>query len=405
MKNRNEYLNKLVNWKDQRVIKVITGVRRCGKSSLLMLFKDYLEKSSINADQIIFMNFESMKYVDILDYKALYKTISEKIMDNEKKTYILLDEIQLVEGWERCINGLMVDYNVDLYLTGSNSYMLSSELATLLSGRYVEIKMLPLSFKEFLEFSEIKMDDRQNLLIERFEKFFRYGGLPSVTLFDDDESLTNELLSGIYNTVVMKDIIQKNNVRDPALLDSLIRFLAVNVGSIVSTKKISDYLTSAGRKTTPETIDNYLRMTESSFIIYKVNRYDLKGKMHLKTLEKYYLVDTGLRYLLAGTKYLDEGHVLENIVYLELIRREYDVSIGKIGDLEVDFIASKPSEKIYVQVSMTMSDDKTLMRELKPLQALDDNYPKYIITKDNNTFGDVDGIKVINIIDFLLEDY
>lgn len=405
MKNRNEYLNKLVSWKDKKVIKVITGVRRCGKSSLLMLYKDYLEKSSINTEQIIFMNFESMKYVDILDYKALYKAIAEKIKDNEKKTYILLDEIQLVEGWERCINGLMVDYNVDLYLTGSNSYMLSSELATLLSGRYVEIKMLPLSFKEFLEFSEIKMDDRQNLLKERFEKFFRYGGLPSVTLFDDDESLTNELLSGIYNTVVMKDIIQKNNVRDPALLDSLIRFLAANVGSIVSTKKISDYLTSAGRKTTPETIDNYLRMAESSFIIYKVNRYDLKGKMHLKTLEKYYLVDTGLRYLLAGTKFLDEGHVLENIVYLELIRREYDVSIGKIGDLEVDFIASKPSEKIYVQVSMTMSDDKTLKRELKPLQALDDNYPKYIITKDNNTFGDIDGIKVINIIDFLLEDY
>lgn len=405
MKSRNQYLNKLVRWKDKQVIKVITGVRRCGKSSLLMLYKNYLEKSNVSDDYIVFMNFESMKYADILDYKSLYTTITKEIKDQENKTYILLDEIQLVDGWERCINGLLVDYNVDIYLTGSNSYMLSSELATLLSGRYVEIKMLPLSFKEFLDFSEIKTYNNHQLIEKRFDSFFRYGGLPSVTLFDDDENLTNELLIGIYNTVVMKDIIQKNSVRDPALLDSLIRFLAANIGNIVSSKKISDYLTSAGRKTTSETIDNYISMVISSFIIYKVNRYDMKGKMHLKTLEKYYLVDTGIRYLLAGSKFIDEGFVLENIVYLELIRREYHVSIGKIGELEVDFIATKTTEKIYVQVSLTISEDKTRERELKPLLVINDNYPKYIITKDKITFEDIEGIHVINIIDYLLEDY
>jgi uncharacterized protein len=261
MKSRNQYLNKLVKWKDKQVIKVITGVRRCGKSSLLMLYKDYLESTNVSDEHIVFMNFESMKYMDILDYKSLYTTITKEIKtkDNktkDNKTYILLDEIQLVAGWEKCINGLLVDYNVDIYLTGSNSYMLSSELATLLSGRYVEIKMLPLSFKEFLDFSTIKTDASQTVIEKQFDRFFRYGGLPAVALYDEDETLTNELLIGIYNTVVMKDIIQKNNVRDPALLDSLIRFLAANVGNIVSSKKISDYLTSAGRKTTSETIDN-----------------------------------------------------------------------------------------------------------------------------------------------------
>ncbi len=404
MKNRDLYLNKLVNWKDKKVIKVITGVRRCGKSSLLMLFKAHLEKSGIVKNNIVFINFESMAYADISDYKELYKSIVEKITDPTSKTYILLDELQLVDGWERCVNGLTVDYDVDIYLTGSNSYMLSSELATLLSGRYVDIKMLPLSFREYLDFSEIEPDANRSVIDHRFDRFFRHGGLPAVALYDDNEDITNELLMGIYNTVVMKDIIQRNSVRDPSLLDNLIRFIAANVGNVVSTKKISDYLTSAGRKTTSDTIDNYLRMVENSFVAYKVNRYDMKGKLFLKTFEKYYLVDTGIRYLLAGAKNIDEGHVLENIVYLELLRRGYQVAIGKIGELEVDFVATKNMEKLYIQVSWTISDEGTREREVKPLMAIRDNYPKLIITRDKVAFNDIEGILVINIVDFLLED-
>lgn len=404
MKNRDQYLNKLVSWKDKQVIKVITGVRRCGKSSLLILFKAYLEKTGVVDGSVIFMNFESMKYTDIKNYKELYQSIIAKMTDTSRKTYILLDEIQLVEGWERCINGLTVDHDVDIYLTGSNSYMLSSELATLLSGRYVEIKMLPLSFGEYLDFSDVKRSDHRSVIENRFDRFFRHGGLPAVALYDDNEDITNELLMGIYNTVVMKDIIQKNSVRDPALLDSLIRFIAANVGNIVSTRKISDYLTSAGRKTTSDTIDNYLRMVESSFIAYKVNRYDMKGKLYLKTLEKYYLVDTGIRYLLTGTRHMDEGHVLENIVYLELVRRGYQIAIGKIGELEVDFIATSTKEKLYVQVSLTISHEGTKNREVKPLMAIRDNYPKLLITRDQVVFDDIEGIHVINVIDFLLEE-
>jgi len=402
MKNRPQYLDKLISWRNKDVIKVITGVRRCGKSSLLLLYKTDLINAGISEDQVIFMNFESMRYSDVKDYKDLYDEIFKKL-NTDKKYYILLDEVQLVDGWERCVNGLMVDHDVDIYLTGSNSYLLSSELSTLLSGRYVELKMLPLSFKEYLDFSEVTDLSKTSEIKLRFERFVRYGGLPSIVLYNDTEDITNDLLSGIYNTVVMKDIIQRNSVRDPSLLDSLIRFIAANVGNIVSTKKISDYLTSAGRKTTSDTIDNYLRMIESSFIAYKVNRYDLKGKLYLKTLEKYYLVDSGLRYHLAGARNIDEGHVLENVVYLELIRRGYQVAIGKIGDLEVDFIATKNTEVLYVQVSLSIVDEKTRARELKPFKLIKDNYSKILITKDDVFFDDIDGIKVANVIDFLLE--
>ena len=298
------------------------------------------------------------------------------------------------------INAFLVDANVDIYITGSNAYLLSSEISTLLSGRYVEIKMQPLSFKEYLDFTQT---DKGGNLEEKFNQYLRYGGLPTVVELLDNPDTIGPFLEGIYNTVLMKDVIERNGVRDAALLESILKFIAANVGSIVSTKKISDYLTSSGRKTTSDTIDSYLKMLENAFIIYRANRYDLKGKMFLKTLEKYYIVDMGIRNQLTGLRNTDYGHVLENIIYLELLRRGYEVTIGKIGTLEVDFVATKADEKIYYQICATILDEKTRERELRPLESIADNYPKYILTMDRSIFNDYSGIKVKNIMDFLLE--
>jgi len=400
MKNRDIYLSQLIKFKNKSLIKVITGLRRSGKSTLLSLFENHLIESGIKKNQIIRMNFESFDFNEIVSYKELYSYINSKIIDKNKKYYILLDEVQQVSSWEKVINSFLVDANVDIYLTGSNAYLLSSELSTLLSGRYVEIKMQPLSFKEYLNFIE---SDKESTIQEKFNQYLEYGGLPTVVELLDNKDTIGPFLEGIYNTVIMKDVIERNEVRDAALLESLLKFIAANIGSIVSTKKISDYLTSSGRKTTSDTIDNYLKMLENAFIIYKANRYDLKGKMFLKTLEKYYIVDMGIRNKLTGLRNTDYGHVLENIVYLELLRRGYDISIGKIGTLEVDFVATKPSEKIYYQVCATIMDDKTRERELRPLKSISDNYPKYILTMDQTVFNDYSGIKVKNIIDFLMQ--
>lgn len=400
MKNRDIYLSQIIKFKNKSLIKVITGLRRSGKSTLLSLFENHLIESGIKKNQIIRMNFESFDFDEIVSYKELYSYINSKIIDKNKKYYILLDEVQQVSSWEKVINSFLVDANVDIYLTGSNAYLLSSELSTLLSGRYVEIKMQPLSFKEYLNFIE---SDKESTIQEKFNHYLEYGGLPTVVELLDNKDTIGPFLEGIYNTVIMKDVIERNEVRDAALLESLLKFIAANIGSIVSTKKISDYLTSSGRKTTSDTIDNYLKMLENAFIIYKANRYDLKGKMFLKTLEKYYIVDMGIRNKLTGLRNTDYGHVLENIVYLELLRRGYDISIGKIGTLEVDFVATKPSEKIYYQVCATIMDDKTRERELRPLKSISDNYPKYILTMDQTVFNDYSGIKVKNIIDFLMQ--
>jgi len=400
MKNRDLYLNQLIKFKDKKLIKVITGLRRSGKSTLLSLFENYLIASSVTKDHIIRMNFESFEFDDITTYKELHAYIKDHIIDKNEKHYILLDEVQQVSSWEKVINSFLVDANVDIYITGSNAYLLSSELSTLLSGRYVEIKMQPLSFKEYLNFLE---SDNESNLLEIFNQYIQYGGLPTVVELLDNPDIIGPFLEGIYNTVLMKDVVERNGVRDAALLESILKFIAANIGSIVSTKKISDYLTSSGRKTTSETIDNYLKMLENAFIIYKANRYDLKGKMFLKTLEKYYIVDTGIRNQFTGLRNTDYGHVLENIVYLELLRRGYNVTIGKIGSLEVDFVATKPDEKIYYQVSATIMDEQTRERELRSLESISDNYPKYILTMDQTVFNDYSGIKVINIIDFLIE--
>lgn len=400
MKKRDLYLTQLIYLKDKSLIKVITGIRRCGKSTLLLLFEEYLLTSGISKDHIIRINFEIFEFDNIKKYKDLHVYIKSKITNKEEKYYILLDEVQQVESWEKVINSFYVDYNVDIYITGSNAYLLSSEISTLLSGRYVEIKMLPLSFKEYLEFSNFNSNSDVN---EFFNDYLEFGGLPTVIELKEHPNIIFQFLSGIYNTVIIKDVVQRNNIRDVALLESVLKFIAANIGNIVSTKKISDYLISNGRKTTSDTIDNYLKMLENAFIIYRVNRYDLKGKLFLKTLEKYYIVDIGIRNELTGLRNTDYGNVLENIIYFELLRRGYDVAIGKIGSLEVDFVATKLTEKIYYQISASIMDEVTRKRELRSLQAIDDSYTKVILTMDRSIYSDFEGIKIINIIDFLIE--
>jgi predicted AAA+ superfamily ATPase len=401
MKNRDLYLTQLVQFKDKPLIKVVTGIRRCGKSTLLSLFEEHLRSSGVRDDHIIRMNFEAFEFDEITTYVHLYNYINNRMTIPNQKYYIILDEVQQVESWEKAINSFLVDSDVDVYITGSNAYLLSSELSTLLSGRYVEIKMLPLSFKEYLDFTDFEKGNNVDAI---FKDYLEFGGLPTVVELKDHPDTIAPFLSGIYNTVIMKDVVQRNHVRDAALLESVLKFIAANIGSIVSTKKISDYLTSSGRKTTSDTIDNYLKMLENAFIIYRANRYDLKGKLFLKTLEKFYMVDIGLRNQLTGLRNTDYGHVLENIIYLELLRRGYAVAIGKIGTLEVDFVATKSNIKIYYQVSASIIDDATRQRELKPLQSITDHYPKIILTMDNTLYSDFEGIKIINILEFLLND-
>ena len=398
MKSRDIYLNKLVNFKDKPLIKVITGIRRCGKSTLLDLFEEYLLNNGIKKENIIHMNFEDLLYDEIKDYKDLNKYIKEKILDNDKK-YIILDEIQQISNWEKAINSFLVTLNCDIYITGSNAYLLSSEISTLLSGRYVEIKMLPLSFKEYLEFNNYNTKEN---LEEHFNDYLLYGGLPIVSYVHDKSAIRN-ILSGIFNTVIIKDVSKRNAIRDITLLENLIRYIAQNVGSPISSRNISNYLNSARRKTSTETIDNYLKMLENAFIIYKANRFDIKGKMYLKTLEKYYIVDTGIRNELLSFKDGDYGHMLENLIYIELLRRGYDVAVGKIDNLEVDFVAQNYDEKIYYQVSASILDENTKKRELNPFDHIPDHYEKVILTMDKTPIKDFNGIKNINIIDFLLQ--
>lgn len=399
MKKRDLYLHQLIRFQDKPLIKVITGIRRCGKSTLLALYDEYLLGTGIPADHIIRMNFESLEYDEITGYKQLYAYVSAKMSADRKRYYLLLDEVQQVESWEKAVNSFLVDFNVDICITGSNAHLLSSELSTLLSGRYVEIKMQPLSFSEYLEFND---DTGAHDPPALFEAYLKYGGLPAVVELIDHPETIAPFLTGICHTVMIKDIVQRYNVRDAALLERVLKFIAANIGNIISSKKISDYLTSSGRKTTSETIDNYLRMLENAFIIYRASRYDLKGKQVLKTMEKYYLVDMGLRNQLTGLQNTDFGHVLENIVYLELLRRGYSVYIGKIGNLEVDFVATRPDKIAYYQVAATIMDNDTRTRELRPLKAIDDNYEKVILTMDRSIYQDFDGIRNINIIDFLL---
>lgn len=397
---RKNYLDRLIEAKDTEFIKVITGVRRSGKSTLLIMFKEYLLDNGVDEKNILHINFESAIFDEIRDYKDLYCYIKENL--SKGKNYILLDEVQNVLKWEKVINGLNVDFDVDIYITGSNAYLLSSELATLLSGRYVEIKMYPLSFKEFLYFNNYNIKDADN----KFNEYLKYGGLPAITHIKDKDNLVMTYLNDIYNTIVKKDIIGRNNIKDIALLENIIRYISANIGSPISANKISDYLNSNKivEKSNHQTIDNYLKMLENAFIVYKADRSDVRSKSILKTLGKYYLCDTGIRNIILGFRNVDEGHLLENVIYLELLRRGYKVNIGKVQDYEVDFVAENVNTIIYYQVSQTIQDENVRNRELRSLESIPDNYEKVILTMDKTINNDYNGIKVINIIDFLCDE-
>lgn len=400
MINREIYMNKLLAYKNTEFIKVITGIRRCGKSSLLKLFMEKLLEDNPNTN-VIYMNFESFKFDNIVNYRDMYNEISKKIRPTERN-YILLDELQRIEEWERTVNALKVDFDTDIYITGSNAYLLSSELSTYLSGRYVEIKVLPLSFKEYLEFTN-KEDTKT--IEEKFIEYIKLGGMPGIITLKDEENLYENAVKGIYNTVFMKDVIERNKVVDATLLEKILKFLMSNIGSLISAKKIADFLTSQGTKITHNTVLNYIQMLENAYIIYRVPRYDIKGKEVLKTLEKYYIVDTGIRNIILGFRDADFGHLIENIVYFELIRRGYEVTIGKKDMLEVDFIATNANEKKYYQVTYTMLDQNVKKREIEVLNSINDNYEKTVITMDklySNT--SIEGIKIKYLIDFLLEE-
>lgn len=394
MVKRTQYLEKLRKMQGSQIIKVITGVRRCGKSTLLAQFQEELLANGVDSEQIVSLNFEDIANKPLLDYEALYDHLLARLHPN-RMTYVFLDEIQTVPQFQRAVDSLYIKPNVDVYLTGSNAILLSGELATLLSGRYIELSMLPLSFAEF---HELKGGDRR----DNWNAYFRSGGFPFAATLEDEE-VWREYMLGIYHTVLLKDVVARKGISDVAVLESVISFLFDNVGSIVSSKRIADSLTSNGRKTTSITVENYINALMESFVLYKAGRYNIKGKQYLKSLEKYYLVDLGLRRMLLGDAAADIGNVLENIVYLELIRRGYQVKIGKVGEMEIDFVASKGSDIRYYQVAASVLDPATFAREIAPLKAVKDNYPKTILSLDELPMEE-DGIRQENVLEFLLND-
>lgn len=396
MIRREDYLKKIIGYRGKKIIKVITGIRRCGKSTLLEMYRQYLIEDGVDQDSIISINFDDIRNNYLLDYNVLFKHLDEKVGDGFYT--IILDEIQNVENFQYVVNSLFLRDNVDIFITGSNAYMLSGELATYLSGRYIEINVLPLSFKEFV--AHKSMEDN---LQKAYRQYIELGSFPYLLQLDDTIQI-QEYLRGIYSTVVLKDVLSRNKINDVMMLESIISFMLDNIGNVVSTKKISDTMTSLGRKINFRTVESYLAALVESYILYEVKRYDIKGRQHLKTLGKYYVVDIGFRNLLLGNKGLDIGFVLENIVYLELIRRGYSVYIGKVGLLEIDFVVSKGNEYKYYQVSASVRDSSTLERELKSLRAVDDFYEKVILTLDDDPVRDYDGIKVMNVLDFLVEN-
>lgn len=393
---RKEYLNKLIAFKDKNIIKVITGVRRCGKSTLFEIYQEYLLNNGVSNDQIISINFEDFDYEELTEPHKLYEYIKLRLL-SDKKMYIFLDEIQNVKDFHKVVDSLFIKKNIDLYITGSNAYMLSSEIATLISGRYIEIKMLPLSFKEYV----MSTGDEKELQ-RKYREYVEFSSFPYVLELKNQPAEISDYLEGLFNTIILKDIIQRNKISDVLILQSILRFLFDNIGNQISSKKIADTLTSNGRKIDSRTVEKYLNALMESYVIYQANRYNIKGKEYLKTLEKYYVVDTGLRYVLLGRSNTDVGHILENVVYLELIRRGYKVYVGKINELEVDFVAMDDKKIIYYQVAASVRDDSTLKRELTPLEKIKDHYQKYILSLDEDPEADYNGIRRVNVLDWLL---
>lgn len=393
---RKEYLDKLIALKDKQLIKIVTGIRRCGKSTLLELYQEWLKKQGVSNEQIISINFENLDYEELTDYKKLYAYLKERMVEG-KINYIFLDEVHHVIDFPKVVDSLYIQKNVDMYITGSNAYMLSSEIATLISGRYVQIEMLPLSFKEYME-STGSMADRGI----KFTEYLQRSSFPYALELKDQPNEIQDYLEGIYNTIVVKDIVNRKKISDTMMLRSLLRFVFDNIGNPLSSKKIADTMTSDGRKIDAKTVEKYLSALTESYIIYQAKRYNIKGKQYLKTLEKYYVVDIGLRFMLIGSQQADMGRILENVVYLELLRRGYEVYVGKVDECEVDFVAQNSKGTMYFQVALTVRDEKTLDRELRALEAIKDHYPKYLLTLDDDPEMQYNGIRRINARDWLL---
>lgn len=431
LKQRDLYLDKLIGFQDTEPVKVITGIRRCGKSSLLKLMVQHLKESGIRDDQIIEMNFESYAYSS-MDNDSFYNYVKKRIIPS-KRMYLFFDEVQHVTKWETAINSFRVDFDADIYITGSNAYMLSSEYATYLSGRCVEIKMLPLSFSEFIDFHGFKVKEKKNLIggmkrqiigndgeeyeiSDVFNAYMRFGGMPGIAEIGLDQDKAFALLDGIYSTVITRDILERENLRsqkrisDPILLRKIIMFLADNIGSSISLSSIGNTLMDEGlldekkRKGKPSahTVESYVKALQESYFFYEIKRFDIKGKEFLRTLGKYYIVDIGLRNYLIGIRDRDRGHALENVVYLELLRRGYDVAIGKINTQEVDFIGANATEKLYIQVTESMLGEEVRERELTPLKKIQDNYEKIVLSLDSGLDSSYEGIRSVNLIEWLL---
>lgn len=433
LKQRDLYLNQLIAFQDTEPVKVVTGIRRCGKSSLLKLMRKHLMESGIGQEQILSMNFESMEYRD-MDVMAFYRFVKERILPG-KRMYLFFDELQRLEKWEDAINSFRVDFDCDIYITGSNAYLLSSEYSTYLSGRYVEIRMLPLSFREFLDFHGYEIRDRMSPTGEMkkraydkngepqecdelYEAYMHYGGMPGIADVGLVQDRAMTLLDGVYSTVVIRDVLERERRRgqrqitDPVLLRKIILFLADNIGNSTSLTSIGNTLVSEKMledrvkqgKPANQTISAYINALMESYLFYEIKRFDIKGKEELKTLGKYYIADIGLRNFLLGYRDVDTGHMLENVVYFELLRRGYDVAVGKVGNREIDFIASKDGEKIYYQVTEDMTSETTRSRELEPLRMVRDNYPKVVLAMRTDSSASAEGIKIQKVIDFLLEE-
>ena len=404
MVQRKEYLDQLINWRDEQVIKVVTGIRRCGKSTLLLQFQQWLKENEVTDEQIVSVNFEELEYEELLDYKKLYQYLKERLVSG-KTTYIFLDEIQKVSSFEKVVDSLYVKPNVDLYITGSNAYMLSGDLATLLTGRYVEIKMLPLSFGEFLSMTGLEPE-------QGFPEYLRSGGMPYIATMSRTDEKVSTYLEGIYNTVIVKDIEDrqarkesdpsKRKITDIALLKTIAKYLASVIGNPVSVRSITDYLISNGRKISPNTVNDYVEALTESFIFYPAERFDIVGKQLLKANRKMYIVDLGLRNHILPRRSYDLGFSLENMVYFELLRRGYKVTIGRVGNTEVDFVAEKQGAYEYFQVTADMTAKETFDREIRPLENIRDNYEKTILTMDRLTPGNYNGIQVRYLLDWLI---
>ena len=408
--DRKEYLDFLVKSKDRQIIKVVSGVRRCGKSTLFEIYKDFLLENGVAKNQIISINFEDIDYEELTDYKKLYEYIKSKMIE-DKRNYIFLDEIQHVDKFEKVVDSLFIKENTDLYITGSNAYFMSSELATLLSGRYIELKMLPLSFKEYyqakLEYEKMEQKENRTLktLIQYYNEYIVNSSFPYTLQLDSDLKNIHEYLSGIYNSVLLKDIVARLKISDVMRLESVVKYIFDNIGNLTSLSKIANTLTSMGRKTDAKTIEKYIRGLTDSLLVHEVSRYNIKGKEFLSTLSKYYVADLGLRQMILGNRNIDMGHILENVIYLELLRRKGNVYVGQFDKNEIDFVIVNSNEIEYYQVALTVLDENTLKRELDAFKNIKDNYPKYLITLDDvmvNT--DYDGIKVVNALEWLLEE-